>query len=139
MSLYQLPEISQPHAQPTRFLLPAAVALAIAVGAAVVSFETRSTARHDGTRAPTVSTATLDTLRSDAFIGDADASRRLSGELLDRYEREHREDDLFEAMMWLERDWNSPAYQSAGLTTRVFEHHCSHPVLRWHWLCQPGE
>ena len=139
MSLYQLPEASPPDAQAARFLLPAAVAFAIAIGTAVVSFETRSTARHVDTRAPTVSTATLDTLRSDAFIGDADASRRLSGELLNRYEREHHEDDLFEAMMWLERDWDSASYQAAGLTTRVVEHHCGHSVLRWHWLCQLGE
>jgi hypothetical protein len=64
---------------------------------------------------------------------------QLVSTLLDNYERSHDSDDLFEAMLWMERGWPSVLYQDSGISTRVFERHCDHKVLRWHWLCDRGE
>ena len=64
---------------------------------------------------------------------------QLVGALLDRYERLHDSDDLYEAMQWLDRGWPAIPYQDSLLATRVFDRHCDHKVLRWHWMCDRGE
>jgi hypothetical protein len=81
----------------------------------------------------------LDNLRNDATIGDLEAGRLLIAQLLDRYERAGNTDDLFEAVQWMDRGWGAGYYQQSGLAARIFEHHCTHKVLRWHWLCDVGE
>ena len=72
-------------------------------------------------------------------MGGSGASVQLVGALLDKYERSHDSDALFEAMLWIERGWSSGEYQGSGIATRIFERHCDHKVLRWHWLCDRGE
>jgi hypothetical protein len=81
----------------------------------------------------------LDSWRNEAVLGGSWASAHLVSALLDNYERSHDSDDLFEAMQWMERGWPSGLYQNSGIATRVFERHCGHKVLRWHWLCDQGE
>jgi hypothetical protein len=81
----------------------------------------------------------MDLLRDEAVLGDSWAGVQLVSTLLDNYERSHDSDDLFEAMLWMERGWPSVLYQDSGISTRVFERHCDHKVLRWHWLCDRGE
>lgn len=81
----------------------------------------------------------LDNLRLRAASRDWDANRRLTRMLLDRYEQSNDSEDLFEAMLWLEMDWDSPTLEHTLLQLRIFNRYCTHRVLRWHWLCNPGE
>jgi hypothetical protein len=81
----------------------------------------------------------LDGLRLRASGGDWDASRSLTRLLFDRYDRTKDSEDLFEAMLWLDMDWDSPTPEHTQLQSRVFDRYCSHRVLRWHWLCRTGE
>ena len=81
----------------------------------------------------------LDNLRNDATIGDLEAGGLLIAQLLDRYERAGDTDDLYEAVQWMDRGWGAGYYQQSGLAARIFDHHCTHKVLRWHWLCDVGE
>lgn len=81
----------------------------------------------------------LDSLRDAASLGDAFAESRLVTQLLDSYDRSRDSEDLLEAVQWMDRDWDSGAYQQSGLATRVFERYCGHRVLKWHWLCNAGE
>ena len=81
----------------------------------------------------------LDSWRHEAVLGASWAGVQLVGALLDNYERSHDQNDLFEAVVWMERGWSSGEYQVSGLATRVFERHCENKVLRWHWLCDLGE
>jgi hypothetical protein len=83
--------------------------------------------------------AGLDRLREETIMGDPGAGRELVAMLLERYERAGDTDDLFEAVQWMDRGWASGDYQQSGLASRVFERHCGHKVLRWHWLCDRGE
>ena len=81
----------------------------------------------------------LDRLRDDAALGNTEASRFLLRQLLDNYDRGRDEAVLYEAAMWFDRDWSTPEYLSSGLSARLIERQCNHPVLRWHWLCALGE
>ena len=94
--------------------------------------ETLSTAR-------TIERPELDSWRDEAVLGGRWAGVQLVTALLDNYERGHDSDDLFEALQWMARSWHTGQYQDAGIATRVFERHCDHRVLRWHWLCDHGE
>jgi len=78
----------------------------------------------------------LEELRLDAAIGNQDASRDLALSLLARYDLRGDIDDLFEAIVWIDR--NLYAEQTVGLAHRV-ANYCDHPVVRWHPLCVPGE
>jgi hypothetical protein len=42
-------------------------------------------------------------------------------------------------VQWIDRAWRAGYYQRTGLPTRIFERHCAHKVLRWHWLCDGEE
>lgn len=86
-----------------------------------------------------VTEASLDMLRRQAAAGDWPAARVLAARLLDRYESTRHSEDLFEVLVWLDMDWDDPSAERTRLVTRIFERHCQHRVLRWHWLCQPGE
>ncbi|MDM0050488.1 hypothetical protein [Variovorax sp. J22R115] len=79
----------------------------------------------------------LDVLRDEAAIGDDSSNQELTTALLDRYELTADPDDLYEAMLWI--DWRWDASGNAESAQRVAANHCGHPVLRWHWLCMPGE
>lgn len=81
--------------------------------------------------------AALDSLRDDAAVGDVLASRNLTGLLLDRYDRFGDSDDLYEALVWIER--NLFAAENAALTQRIATQYCDQRVARWHSLCNPGE
>jgi hypothetical protein len=81
----------------------------------------------------------LDILRDGATLGDRTAGPLLVTQLLDNYERTRDTDNLFEALHWIDRGWSAGVYQDSGLASRVFERHCDHKVLRWHWLCSAGE
>ncbi|MDF2465121.1 MAG: hypothetical protein K0Q43_3356 [Ramlibacter sp.] len=81
----------------------------------------------------------LDLLRDNATLGDPIAGIALVSQLLDRFERNGRGDDLYEAVQWMDRGWADGHYQSSGLPTRVYERHCGYGALRWHWLCDGGE
>jgi hypothetical protein len=88
---------------------------------------------------PLLAASDLDGLRNDATIGDLEAGGLLVSQLLQHYERFGNTDDLYEAVQWIDRAWRDGYYQRSGLATRIFERHCSHKVLRWHWLCDTGE
>jgi hypothetical protein len=107
-----------------------AVLLAAMLAAALMMIDTR--AAHPGQ-------VVLDGLRLRASGGDWDANRSLTHLLFDRYDRTKDSEDLFEAMLWLDMDWDSPTPEHTRLQSRVFDRYCSHRVLRWHWLCSPGE
>ncbi|WP_256735195.1 hypothetical protein [Variovorax sp. dw_954] len=79
----------------------------------------------------------LDVLRNEAASGDELSNRELSIALLDRYEQTGDTDDLYEAVIWIDRRWEAAG--KAELIARVVAHHCGQRVLRWHWLCLPGE
>lgn len=127
-------------------LLGVAVVQAVAIGALLLTPALDSRAAHpkppqaQALSAPRViEVSELDLLRDEAVLGGSWAAMQLVSTLLDNYERSHDGDDLFEAMQWMERDWPSGQYQDSGIATRVFERHCDHKVLRWHWLCNRGE
>lgn len=90
----------------------------------------------------------LDALRGQATLGDTRASLALVSTLLSRLEPSdasagnHDLEDarnLFEAIIWIDRDWDSPEYRATHLIEHLVARHCGHPVLRWHWLCNAGE
>ena len=81
----------------------------------------------------------LDSWRDEALLGGSWAGVQLVTALLDNYERSNDSDNLFEALQWMERSWHTDQYQDSGIATRVFERHCDHKVVRWHWLCDRGE
>jgi hypothetical protein len=113
-----------------RHAIVVAVLLAAMVGMALFLLD--ALAAHSGQ-------AALDGLRARASGGDWDANRSLTRQLLDRFERTKDSEDLFEAMLWLEMDWDSPTLEHTQLQLRVFNRYCKHRVLRWHWLCSAGE
>lgn len=78
-----------------------------------------------------------DLLRDEAARGDDFANRELSHALLDRYDLTGDSDDLYEALVWVDRRWALSG--NAELAERVFARYCEHRVVRWHWFCAPGE
>ncbi|VWX61324.1 conserved hypothetical protein [Burkholderiales bacterium 8X] len=88
---------------------------------------------------PRAQVSALDPLRNDALIGNAEASQMLVRQLLDQYDRSADDTKLYEATMWFDRDGNTPEFLSTSVSSRLVERQCSHPVLRWHWLCAAGE
>jgi hypothetical protein len=127
-------------------LLGFAIVQALAIGALLLTLALGSRAappqppQAQALSSPRViEVSELDSLRDDAALGGPWAGVQLVTALLDNYERAHDSDDLFEAMQWIERGWHHGQYQDLGIATRVFERHCDHKVLRWHWLCDRGE
>jgi hypothetical protein len=78
-----------------------------------------------------------DLLRDEAAGGDDLSNRQLSHALLDRYDLTGNSDDLYEALVWVDRRWDVSGH--AELAERVFARYCEHRVVRWHWYCAPGE
>ena len=133
-------------------LLGVAVVQALAIGALLLTPAQDSRAAH--TKSPqaqmqmqvqalsapkVIEPSELDSWRDEALLGGSWAGVQLVTALLDNYERSNDSDNLFEALQWMERSWVTGHFQDAGIGTRVFERHCDHKVVRWHWLCDQGE
>ncbi|MGJ7489320.1 hypothetical protein [Variovorax sp. ZT4R33] len=86
---------------------------------------------------PTATSAMLDGLRQGSLLGNEAVSGDLATLLLDRYDLNGDNDDLFEAVVWIDRD----LYAASNLTLakRISSHYCNHRVLQWHALCILGE
>jgi hypothetical protein len=89
--------------------------------------------------APLLSRDELDLLRADAVLGNSDASAELAVRLLDRFDADGDKDALYEAVQWIARDWDQPAYVRSTVIDRMVASHCDRPVLQWHWLCGGGD
>ena len=81
--------------------------------------------------------ARFDPLRNQAASGDEFSNRALSKALLDEFDLTGDSDDLYEAMLWVDRRWD--VYGNQELAARVVDRYCGQRVLRWHWLCVLGE
>jgi hypothetical protein len=79
----------------------------------------------------------LDLLRNEAASGDEFSNRALSVALMDKFDLTGDSDDLYEAMVWVDRRWDASG--NPELAERVFARYCEHRVVRWHWLCVLGE
>lgn len=79
----------------------------------------------------------LDHLRDEATLGNELANRDLVKTLLDRYDQRGDSDDLYEAMMWIDKQWELTG--NAEMAGRVVASYCDQRVVRWHWLCSNGE
>lgn len=79
----------------------------------------------------------LDLLRNEAGSGDEFANRELSVALMDRYDSTGDSDNLYEAMVWFDRRWETSG--NTELVARVVERYCGQRVVRWHRLCIEGE
>lgn len=86
-----------------------------------------------------LSNEAIEPLRQAAEVGDPDAALVVATRLVDRYERNGTDDDLFEATIWIDRYHGSDAFANSGLITRVQQRDCRHKVLRLHWLCDVAE
>lgn len=84
-----------------------------------------------------VDAARLNGLRNEAASGNELSNLELSRVLLDRYDQSGNTDDLYEALVWIDRHWDRGG--GAELTGRVVANYCGQRVVRWHWLCDPGE
>jgi len=79
----------------------------------------------------------FDTLRNEAASGDERSNRELTTALLDRYDQTGNSDDLYEAMIWVDKRWDNSG--KAELAARVTAQYCGQRVVRWHWLCAFNE
>jgi hypothetical protein len=81
--------------------------------------------------------STFNSLRNAAASGDDFANRELTAALLDRYDVSGNSDDLYEAVVWIDRRWDDPA--KSELAARITAQYCGQRVIRWHWLCASNE
>lgn len=79
----------------------------------------------------------LDLLRNQAASGDEFSNWALSNALLDKFDSTGDSDDLYEAMLWVDR--RADMYANQELAARVVDRYCGHRVVRWHWFCVLGE
>jgi hypothetical protein len=79
----------------------------------------------------------LDLLRNEAASGDAHSNRELATALMDSYDLSGDPEELYEAMVWVDRRWDTSG--NAELSQRVVANYCGQRVVRWHWLCLLGE
>ncbi|SFN39881.1 hypothetical protein [Variovorax sp. OV329] len=79
----------------------------------------------------------LDLLRDEATLGDEWANGELVRALLDRYDQRGSSDDLYEALIWIDTQWEHTG--TAEQADRVVAKYCDQRIVRWHWLCSPGE
>lgn len=86
---------------------------------------------------PQASTASFDLLRNEAALGDDFSNRQLASALLDRYDLDGNPEDLYEALVWVDRRWDMSG--NGELIARVVAHYCDQRVVRWHWFCLQGE
>lgn len=84
-----------------------------------------------------VAQSRLDLLRNQAASGDEFSNWALSNALLDKFDLTGDSDDLYEAMVWVDR--RSDMYANQELAARVVDRYCGHRVVRWHWFCVLGE
>lgn len=77
----------------------------------------------------------LDPLRNGAAMGDADSAVQLAQELVDRFETNQSRDDLFEAVLWIDRFRGNESMARSGVIAEVSLRHCDAKALRHHWLC----
>lgn len=84
-----------------------------------------------------VAPSLLEELRQASLLGDEAAIDRLATLLLDRYDLDGDNDDLFEAVVWIDRDLYSTS--NVALAKRISSRHCDHRILQWHALCHSGE
>ncbi|GEM_PF-3765858 len=110
------------------------------VAGALMAFAMNSPASHVAAARKPAQAATgesLDRLRREAASGDDFSNRQLSGALLDRYDLAGNSDDLYEALVWIDRQWDGSG--SGELLGRVVARYCDQRVVRWHRLCIAGE
>ena len=88
---------------------------------------------------PDTSLEPLGSLRRSAAVGDADAALAVATRLSDRYDIHGRLDDLFEAVIWIDRYQGSDAFANSGLIKSVQQKDCKQNVLRYHPLCDVAE
>ena len=89
------------------------------------------------TSRPAATSSTLDALRQGSLLGDDAAAGDLAALLLDRFDLDGDSDDLFEAVVWIDR--NLYAAANVALAKRVSSRYCDHRAMQWHAMCQPGE
>lgn len=82
-------------------------------------------------------TATLDHLRSQAAAGDELASWNLATTLLNRYDTTANPEELYEALVWVDRLWDKTG--KVEMAERITARYCMQRVARWHWICSLGE
>ena len=75
--------------------------------------------------------------RNEAASGDELSNWQLSNALFDRYDASGEADDLYEALIWMER--RRDVSGNAQLIARVVDRYCGQRVVRWHWFCVEGE
>ena len=127
--------------------LAVAFAIGLATSLVVISFSPgggagglafhRSAHAHAPVHAPMPAVTRLDLLRREAADGDPLSSRDLTNALLDRYDLAADPQDLFEAVVWVDRQWALSG--SADAAPRIVSRYCDQRVLSWHWLCISGE
>ena len=88
---------------------------------------------------PAFSPEMIDTLRRNAWAGDADAALAPTGQPIGRCERGGAHGALFEAMVWIDRYQGNARLAKSGLIARVQQRDCQHKVLRLRWLCDVPE
>ena len=82
--------------------------------------------------------ADFDRLRTGADSGDELSNDILSNALLDRYDALGETDDLYEALVWIDRRLNT--FGTGPVIARVMaKNYCSQRVVRWHSFCLLGE
>ncbi len=86
-----------------------------------------------------LSNEAIQPLRQAAQVGDVDAALVVATRLVDRYEHNDTSDDLFEAMIWIDRYQGNETFANSGLLARVQQRDCRHPVMRLHRLCDVAE
>lgn len=118
------------------------------VSGAVLAFATNPPPTNGAATRPPAGSATaaprapagpsaLDVLRNEAASGDELSNLNLSIALLDRYDLTADPEALYEAMVWMDRRWDTSG--KTELAARVIAHYCGQRVVRWHWLCNLGE
>jgi hypothetical protein len=113
--------------------------LSFAMNSPAVSATTPGKPARAATAVPFVVAAQsqLDLLRNAAASGDEFSNWALSKALLDKFDSTGDSDDLYEALVWVDRRWDMGGTQE--LAARVADRYCGHPVVRWHRLCVLGE
>jgi hypothetical protein len=121
-------------------LLPTALAMILApppsnsVCPSRAAHQAASPARQD-----VLNNDALDPVRFEALLGNTEAGAELAARLLDRFESWGARDDLFEAVQWIDRDWDQEPFLRRDVVQRLVLKHCDGPVLRWNWICVAGE
>ena len=89
------------------------------------------------TSRPEATSSTLDALRQGSLLGDDAAAGDLAALLLDRFDLDGDSDDLFEAVVWIDR--NLYTAENVALAKRVSSRYCDHRAMQWHPICRTGE